>query len=409
MPTPVARWIWAACLGAGTFSAFSAFTQSWTAIPLSTGAFHQISGLADPGCAPAGFLGKSTAGASWTWFGLQSGTTPLVCDSFPDITSLMTCGTRGQVPFLNTGIFYWIGTEGDGVFGHSADTVIHFSPNNTPMPDGTVRQVVQRGDTLWMATAGGLARAHANQWKSWTLANGLSSSHVTDLAFFPDGAIGFSSINGGLTILRGDTVSDILNNQNSWLPDNTLTSIEVTTDGNIWLSSTTAGIILVQQEIPSFFQVQNGKLPSNGIRQLSAISYPAPGILAATETTGILWLDATGVQAHWPGGANEPFSPEEILWIRGATADFPFHVAAGLHQIYVYPVSSQSISDFFLTQIHHGLWEMPFDAEVRIMNQAGQICFSQTMKAGAQIPRPGPTGWYFLQVKETYYRLLWLD
>jgi hypothetical protein len=391
----------------GSFS--SVKLQTWMPITFTNGSFHQLATLADPTCAPAGFLGRSTAMASWKWYGLPSASTTLTCDSFPELMSVITCGARGSSDFNTLGIFDWIGTEGQGVFGRSADTLLHFSPANSPLPDGTIRHICQRNDTLWVATAGGLARVHGNQWKTWTLADGLASSHVTDFEFLPDGSIAFASVNGGLSFLRGDTLSDILDNHNSWLPDNTLTGIEVTTDGHIWLSFTTAGLVRLQQGVPTFFQTQNGALPSNGIRQVAAVQFPTPGILVATETAGMLWLDGSGVIAHWSGGGSFPFSHDEILWVRGATADFPFHMAASLHQVYLLPLGNQSIEEVSQAVMLQGNWRMPEKGTVHMVNALGQVCFTGELQEGATVPRPGPAGLYYIQLQGRIYRQLWLD
>lgn len=404
------RWMYMVLLILGmTWTAPAVWMQSWVSIPFSQTSFHQLAGFADPHCSPAGFLGRSSVTASWSWFGVASSTTPLICDSFPNFSTLVTCGTRGAVPFGNLGLIQWVGTDGEGVFGRSTDTVLHFSPSNAPLPDGTIRQLQQRNDTLWMATAGGLARIHGGTWKTWTLADGLAASHITDLAFLPDGSIAFASINGGLSFLRADTLSEILDNHNSWLPDNTLTGIEVTSDGQVWLSFTTAGLVLWQQGGPIFFQTQNGAIPSNGIRQLSSVDFPSPGVLAATESAGILWLDASGVVSHWPGGGSFPFAPDEILWVRGATFDFPFHMAASLRQVYIYPLGNHSVEEIIQGVVHHGNWSMPQRGRLTMLNHLGQICFSRDLEAGESIPRPGAAGVYFLQIGSQCYRKLWLD
>lgn len=332
-----------------------------------------------------------------------------LCLPFPDSVSQISCVTTasGNISGLQG---FWAGTLQQGIFGISASGIFHFHSANSPLPDNHIRRIEERGDTLWIATAGGLARFTNNQWKIWDISQGLASAHITDFCFLPNGMLAIASVNGGLAYLAGDTVNSVLTTFNAWLPDNTITALCTDLSGTLWLAFANAGLAAVQDTVINFYNPQQTGFPASGIRHISPISFPFHGLLVATESSGIVCFRPGHLLLHWQA-PQTPFSNDEIQMVRGASANFPFHLAAGPNGLYVFN------PNIFITEENAEHFPFPtfltnptfpsINGLLEIYSIDGRLLMKACIKQEEPLYRPGDSGWFILKFNNNYRKIHW--
>ncbi len=147
------------------------------------------------------------------------------------------------------------------------------------------------GETLWVATLGGLEERDAETGqliKLHTSQNGAPHNDIARLSSDGIGGIWVGS-SGGLGHLKADGSWKIYDRQSSEIPDNDIWSILADGDGGVWVGTKVGGLVhLMANGEWEIFNTQTSDIPYNSVYSL------------ALDGDGGLWV-GTG---KWDGGSN---------------------------------------------------------------------------------------------------------
>jgi ligand-binding sensor domain-containing protein len=247
-------------------------------------------------------------GDSLIWFGTWGGLfkfdgigwTSYNKDNSPLTSNTIMTITRDHNSNLWIGLFPELMSGQDGgvfKFDGSAWTRYHY--NNSGLPSNSVRKIiVDSNNTKWFATqpfpagfvdlGGGIASfSQDNIWTVYDTTNSkLETNWVTDIALDLDESIwittkpewkhvAFQSNYYGGGIYRFDNYSwNYFSTNNSLLPDNHVTSIDVDTYGNKWIGTVNGLSVYNKSGIVTFIEEENTNFNSNNFN-LSQ-NYPNP-------------------------------------------------------------------------------------------------------------------------------------
>jgi ligand-binding sensor domain-containing protein len=182
----------------------------------------------------------------------------------------------------------------------------------------SIREIVHRGDELFLATNGGLViyNTMSESFTQYTNTAGLLSNDLTCLVFAPSGAIyvgskdiGISKIvlsGGGIEILRS------FNQGIDGLADNEVTSVTVFDDDIYY--GTVGGAGSIVGDFPSALYRDLEGMPSNQVNDVAAVG---DHLWMATDA-GVATLDRLGLlrlPSGGPGDANVVGSDGELVFV----------------------------------------------------------------------------------------------
>lgn len=166
-----------------------------------------------------------TSAGVQTVSGDQFSTFPIPANVLPaNITSIVAT-QNGQL---------WFGTL-DGLYGVNGETIS--LPNNR-----VSALLVDRGDALWIATAGGIARSRNGRVETFTTANGLTSNLVLSVFEDREGSIWIGTEAGGLNLLKSKKFNTFTTREG--LPSDLVKAIYQDHQGGIWIGSNGGGLTL---------------------------------------------------------------------------------------------------------------------------------------------------------------------
>ncbi len=207
----------------------------------------------------------------------------------------------------------WVGTDGAGVahFDGSA-WAVHSSANSGLISDRVGALSMDADGRKFAGTARGLVELSGDSWSGFQLANsGLQpTSRTTDIAIDAQGTawIGtgedFAEDGYGLVKYDGSTWS-VLNTSNSDLPNNTVTSVAVGSDGKIW-AGTVDGLGIFDGSTWEVIAGYGSPLPEDEIKDITTISGGAAWVAASGFDGGLVHYDGSEWTTYTPDNANLP-------------------------------------------------------------------------------------------------------
>lgn len=110
-----------------------------------------------------------------------------------------------------------------------------FQGGETFNPNYVFCLTITSDDHVWAGTwGGGVSVYDGQQWKNYTVADGLAANIVYSVASGPDGAIWFGTSNG-LSRFKDDQWQTY--NKHDGLLDNHVYAVQVSVDGNVWVGT----------------------------------------------------------------------------------------------------------------------------------------------------------------------------
>lgn len=149
---------------------------------------------------------------------------------------------------------HWYGTTNGGLMRLKNGLWAKFKNDNSPMPDNTVLAIVPV-DTgaFWMAMPAGGAGFYNNQFSIYNTINSASPSNTyRSIAIDSSGAVYFASADKGLVQFSGNNNwiainSNALPDTNGhFLPEDDLLSVAIDQEQNIWIGTTSSGLVKLQ-------------------------------------------------------------------------------------------------------------------------------------------------------------------
>ena len=169
----------------------------------------------------------------------------------------------------------WIGTFDGGLFHIIGNEIKIFNVANSPLPDNHINDLfIDHLDRLWIATNNGFAMYNEGNWEVYTSSNApFAVKHVSEIAVNKKKEIlvGHGDvIDGGLLFRTENGNWKSYTTDNSKLPCNVINEIELTSEGNFWVSTAQfqgkGGVVKFENEvITDVLSVENSDLLYNFI------------------------------------------------------------------------------------------------------------------------------------------------
>ena len=168
----------------------------------------------------------------------------------------------------------WLGATGVGVFKFHAGEFI-------PLQDAAIKELLQdphcllvdKAGRIWIGAGDDFVLCRdGNQWRPHQIPRHLARSYVSSLAEQPDGTVWAGSASEGLFEFKDGKLLSV--NASSGLSDNSVESILVDRDGNLW-AATDAGLNLLRQKDLFAFDQRQGL----GYGAVAGLAEIAPGVV----------------------------------------------------------------------------------------------------------------------------------
>ncbi len=165
----------------------------------------------------------------------------------------------------------WFGT---------VDSVVAFDSNMTmigsmTLPNRVNALLADRGDVLWIATAGGVARLRNGAIEKFTSADGLSSNLVLSVFEDREGSIWIGTEAGGLNLLKSKKFNTFTTREG--LPNDLVKAVYQDPQGGVWIGSNGGGLTLFKNGKFTTWTTKDG-LSSDVVLSLAA------------DAAGTLWV-----------------------------------------------------------------------------------------------------------------------
>ena len=170
----------------------------------------------------------------------------------------------------------WIGAPGAGVFEFQSGKIIQLTDVTVEglLQDPRCLLVDKRG-RLWIGAGDDFVLCRdADQWRPYRIPQHFARSFVSSLVEQPDGTVWAGSVSEGLFQFKDGRLLTV--NASSGLSDNTVESLLVDRDGNLWVG-TDAGLNLLRQKNLFTF----GQSEGLGYGAVGAMAEIAPGLVWA--------------------------------------------------------------------------------------------------------------------------------
>ncbi len=220
-----------------------------------------------------------------TWTNFDTGT-----DGFPgnDVTSIHAVGN-----------LVWIGTNGRGAgfYDIAKNRWESFRTDNSEIPNDFVRDVLiinEERNRVWLATENGAALYDNGRWQLFN-APVLASDDVLSLALDTLGNVWVGTNDGGLSAFNGTTWTDY-NTVNTVLTNDTVRSITVAPDGQVWFS-TSGGVSVYDSSNRKWtsYNIYNSGLAHNEVFDI------------AIDSSGRVWIATADGASLLEGGNMRSF------------------------------------------------------------------------------------------------------
>jgi len=139
----------------------------------------------------------------------------------------------------------WVGTLSSGIFIYDGVSWQTINTGNSGISSNGIREIdFDTEGNLWVACAYGLSYFNGSAWQVWDFDGGFFTNNIASITFGPDKEKHIGTLNGGLHIL--DSLNNITyyTHYNSGLPDNTAYKVEFDDNGNLWMATPSAGLLV---------------------------------------------------------------------------------------------------------------------------------------------------------------------
>lgn len=208
----------------------------------------------------------------------------------------------------------WIGTT-NGLAKFDGTNWVVYQPGNSDLPDDLIKTIDfdSNGD-VWVGTTTGIGRFDGTNWHVYSSNDSsynsqiLTSENIPAIDISDEDVVAIGTINGGLIYLT-DTTYTLFDSWTTGLPDNTILCITHDSDGNRWMGTPGAGILVHYGEhmnnVWSAYNVWNSFNPSNSINDIIIDSEDR--MIAASQDAGVIfysgggnWVNLDSVNSNLP-------------------------------------------------------------------------------------------------------------
>jgi ligand-binding sensor domain-containing protein len=206
----------------------------------------------------------------------------------------------------------WIGTLGGGVVKFDGINWTVYDDSNSPLTDNFIRSLAfDSAGALWIGNQDGLAKFDGNNWIIYSSSNSIIQNTIASIHPLSNQRILAGSVNGGLFLLRQDTIKANYTIANgSGIPDNTLLAFAEDSLGNVWIATPANGIV-VYRNVGGWFwyYMGNSGIASNSLNDLT-FSEDQAELWLATSDAGV--IKKTGVTYTTFSMATSPIPDNNI-------------------------------------------------------------------------------------------------
>ncbi len=303
--------------------------------------------------------------------------------------------------FLDVDGSLWVGTFLGGLANYDGSTWTISNTSNSAISDNYVRSITRYNGALWVGTTGGLNRYDGINWTTFIQTNTiLRSNNISALQATSD-RLYVGTINGGLTVVRADTLSETFWSGNSLLSDNTVRDIAIGNTPNSVLLACPAGGLYAYDGNSSWLQTTTASgLPSN---ELSAIAYQNSQAIIGFEQDG--FCPYSGIcNPYLSSNSDLPdnhindiaLQSDGVIWLATETGGLVRFDPS----VFISEVDNSEV--FELTQQQNVFRvHSQVEAELNLYSNQGQLLFNSKIQEGEnQIElNTYSAGIYFLQIQ----------
>jgi ligand-binding sensor domain-containing protein/signal transduction histidine kinase len=149
----------------------------------------------------------------------------------------------------------WVGGSGGVAHVRNGRVIKRYTMANGLSGDAVSRVLVDNQKSIWIATAGGLDRLNSGKIQSYSTKDGLPNRNVIDLHLAADNRLWVKTQGSDLVQLAGGR-------SGTWkiknVPGADIHDMLEDRNGNIWIASTTQGLLRVRGQQVSRYSMQNG-------------------------------------------------------------------------------------------------------------------------------------------------------
>jgi signal transduction histidine kinase/streptogramin lyase len=201
----------------------------------------------------------------------------------------------------------WVGTDGGGVYHHSAQGTTHFTTHEG-LVNNFVRVFLESKDgSLWIGTDNGVSRLDQGGIHNFTAQNGLVYNSIRSLLEDRDGTIWIGTEHGLSQYKNGEFNHDAMT---AALGDEKVWALHQDVDGGIWIGTRAHGLYRYRNDQLSHFTTANG-LASDSIY---SILEDKKGHFWVSGPSGVMLLNRAELDA-------QAIDPQQLLSLRIFRAD----------------------------------------------------------------------------------------
>ncbi len=225
----------------------------------------------------------------------------------------------------------WIGTT-NGLAKFDGINWTVYQPSNSDIPDNLIKTIDfdSQGD-VWVGTTTGIGRFDGVNWYVYSSNDSsynsqiLTSENIPAIDISNEDVVAVGTINGGLIYLT-DTSYTLFDSWTTGLPDNTILCISHDSDGNRWMGTPGAGILVHYSNhtsnIWSQFNMWNSFNPSNSINTILIDNEDR--MIAGSQDAGVIfylgganWTSLDSVNSNLPDNFiySLALDNEGVLWV----------------------------------------------------------------------------------------------
>lgn len=161
----------------------------------------------------------------------------------------------------------WVGTFNNGITYYNGEQWNNFTTQNSPLPNNFIKDLkFDINNILWIASIGGFVKKAGEDWFTWNTSNtDMWSNHITSILVDKntnDKYVG--TMNGGLLIIKEDTLHSIEKSTTHGIPDNTIYGLAFLNSNELWTVAPSGGLMIrYSSEQWLWYNAENSDLPSS--------------------------------------------------------------------------------------------------------------------------------------------------